>query len=272
MARLSKKNEELLKAVQKQTAREQGNTAGQAPQNGQTAKDVRDSSTVGVGVDLVEIERMERALARTPRILERVFTSGEREYAQGKAKPQVHYATFFAAREAVLKALGSGFAGMGYQDVEITHDGNGRPLVLLHGAAAARAEQQGITEIQISLSHTHQMAVASAVAIKALSAPRKKENIDPMEALARQFKELRSMLDDLGVNTRDSDEANNDEANSEEAEEDLLASTPQEELDLFGDNPNCSENSSSDKETPALPHDAGEQEQVNGETDGQEHA
>lgn len=199
MAKLSKKNEELLKAVQKQTAREQDTVSDYVSQNKEEPGVSQDISTVGVGVDLLEIVRMERALERTPRIHERVFTSGEREYANSKAKPAVHYATFFAAREAVLKALGTGFAGMGFQDVEITHDKNGKPLVLLHNAAADLARQQGITEVQISLSHTHQMAVASAVAIKVQSAPRKKETVDPMEELARQFKELRSMLDDLSA-------------------------------------------------------------------------
>jgi holo-[acyl-carrier protein] synthase len=142
---------------------------------------------------------MERAIERTPRILERVFTSGEREYAWAKARPAVSYALFFAAREAVLKALGCGFAGVQYNDVEITHDSKGKPEVVLHGNARQIAEEQGVVEIQISLSHTHQMAVASAVTIKAQSRPRKVVPLDPMAELTRQFKELRSMLDDLGV-------------------------------------------------------------------------
>jgi len=205
VARLSKKNEELLKAVQRQAAREQDVSAASSPANTQTDKETGahtptvNDSLVGVGVDLVEIERMERAIQRTPRITKRVFTSGEREYAWSKARPAVHYASFFAAREAVLKALGCGFAGVNYQDVEVTHDDKGKPTVLLHGNAAALAEQQNIKEIQISLSHTHQMAVASAVAIKAQSSPRKNLALSPMEELARQFKELRSLLDDLGV-------------------------------------------------------------------------
>ncbi len=176
--------------MQRQTTREGG---------GKEDKPPADVSTVGLGVDLLEIERMEKAIARTPRIMERVFTSGEREYASTKARPAVSYALFFAAREAVLKALGCGFAGVQYNDVEITHNKNGKPEVLLHGNAHSIAEQQGVVEIQISLSHTHQMAVASAVAIKELSRPRKTEPIDPMAELTRQFKELRSMLDDLGV-------------------------------------------------------------------------
>ena len=194
MARLSKKNEELLRAVHKQTTREQD------IENEPTLfNEPEDTSTVGVGVDLVEIERMERAIKRTPRILQRVFTGNEREYAWAKARPGVHYASFFAAREAVLKALGSGFAGIKYQDVEILHDDKGKPTVCLHGKAALLAKQQGVVEIQISLSHTHQMAVASAVAIKPHSSPRKNEVFSPMEELARQFKELRSLLDDLGM-------------------------------------------------------------------------
>jgi len=209
VARLSKKNEELLKAVQKQAAREQDTSVelapNGAPKDAPTGNDSQEparptsDSMVGVGVDLVEIERMERAIQRTPRIVQRVFSSGEREYAWSKAKPAVHYAAFFAAREAVFKALGCGFAGLTCRDVEVVHDDSGKPSVLLHGNAAALAEQQGIVDIQISLSHTHHMAVASAVALRAQSSPRKNLVLSPMEELARQFKELRSMLDDLGV-------------------------------------------------------------------------
>lgn len=188
MARLSKKNEELLRAVQKQTARQE-----------KTEPTLSSSSAVGLGVDLLEIDRMEKAIERTPRIVERVFTSGEREYAWSKTRPATHYAAFFAAREAVLKALGTGFAGVSYHDVEVVHDKRGKPEAVLHGNALAIAKEQGVVEIQISLSHTHHMAVASAVAIKAQSSPRKRETYDPMEELAKQFKELRTMIDDVGI-------------------------------------------------------------------------
>lgn len=160
---------------------------------------MRSAATVGLGVDLLEIDRMERALERTPRIAERVFTSNEREYAWSKARPAVQYAAFFAAREAVLKALGTGFAGVDFTDVEIVHDEKGKPEVVLHNNAEAIARSQGIVEIQISLSHTHHMAVASAVAIKEQSSPPKNEHIDPMEELTRRFKELRSLIDDIGA-------------------------------------------------------------------------
>jgi len=259
VAKLSKKNEELLKAVQKQTTREQGLDSRQASQSRQEPANVEatgggespkvtsfsgdistasssgdpsiasssgDHSTVSVGVDLVEIERMEQAIRRTPRILERVFTSAEREYAGNKTRPAMHYATFFAAREAVLKALGCGFAGINYQDVEIAHDENGRPSVFLHGSAAALAERQHITEIQISLSHTHQMAVASAVALRAQSSPRKNEVLSPMEELARQFKELRSLLDDLGVSAIIDQQDEQEEDPDEGQEEDQAQADP----------------------------------------------
>jgi holo-[acyl-carrier protein] synthase len=154
-------------------------------------------SRAGLGVDIIEIGRMEKILGRTPRFVQRVFSPGEREYASAKARPATHYALFFAAKEAVLKALGSGFAGIGYTDVEVTHDRRGRPVPLLHGRAAELANEQGIVEVELSLSYTHQVGVASAVAIKSEDRPRKDERKDPMEDLRQQFKELRSMLDNM---------------------------------------------------------------------------
>jgi holo-[acyl-carrier protein] synthase len=151
----------------------------------------------GLGVDIVELDRMRTVLERTPRFKERVFTAAEREYCERKAKPWVHYALFFAAREAVLKALGTGFAGIGWSDVEVLHDEAGKPLVTLHGAAAELAESQGIVELALSLSHTHSVGVASAVAIKSEHRPRPKfEKVDPKAELTKQFKELRSLLDE----------------------------------------------------------------------------
>ncbi|MDR2196496.1 MAG: holo-ACP synthase [Coriobacteriales bacterium] len=154
-------------------------------------------SLAGLGVDLIEIARMQRAITRTPRLLTRLFSEEERSYAEAKARPPVHYALFFAAKEAVLKALGTGFAGVRLTDVEVSHDRNGRPVVLLHGAASEIARAQGVVEIQLSLSYTHQVGVASAVAIREQDRPRRDEKADPREELARRFKELRVLLDDL---------------------------------------------------------------------------
>jgi len=160
----------------------------------------------GLGVDIIEIARMEQALKRTPRLAQRMFTDQERAYAFGKARPAVHLALFFAAREAVLKALGCGFAGMAWTDVEVSHDRFGRPLPLLHGHAAAVAAAQGVVEVQLSLSYTHNVAVASAVAIKEQDRPQRDEKLDPRAELARQFKEMRAMLDDKDARLSELDE------------------------------------------------------------------
>ena len=153
---------------------------------------------VGLGVDIVEIARMAAVLKRTPRFKSRVFTADEQAYCDSMASPEIHYATRFAAKEAVLKALGTGF-GWGTCDprnVEVRRNVKGRPFVLLHGAVKEIARQQKITEIPISLSYTHAEAVACAMAITDDSvAPPAPE--DPMIELSRQFKELRNMLDDI---------------------------------------------------------------------------
>ncbi len=153
---------------------------------------------VGLGVDIVEIARMAAVLKRTPRFKSRVFTADEQAYCDSMASPEIHYATRFAAKEAVLKALGTGF-GWGTCDprnVEVRRNVKGRPFVVLHGVVKEIAQMQKITEIPISLSYTHAEAVACAMAITDDSvAPPAPE--DPMIELSRQFKELRNMLDDI---------------------------------------------------------------------------
>jgi len=120
-----------------------------------------------VGVDLVEIPRIERMVARYgDRFLERVFTPAEALYARGRM-PEL--AARFAAKEAVSKALGVGMRmlspeGIGWQDVEVLGDHRGRPEITLHGRAAERAAELGLTEWAISLSHTREYAVAFVVA------------------------------------------------------------------------------------------------------------
>ena len=174
-------------------------------------------TSAGVGVDIIEIERMEKAITRMPRIVQRVFSDVERAYAQSKVRPATHYALFFAAKEAVLKALGTGIAGMGYTDVEVDHDRFGRPIVVLHGNAQELARAQGVVDIELSLSYTHQVGVASAVAIKEEHRPRKEGNVNPHEELARQFKELRAMLDDMDTKLK---EIATDESPSEDTADD----------------------------------------------------
>ncbi|WP_204829611.1 holo-ACP synthase [Olsenella sp. CU969] len=152
----------------------------------------------GVGVDMVEIARMERVLERTPRFRERVFTAEERAYCDGRARPAESYAARFAAREAVLKALGCGFAGMGLADVSVVPDPRtGPPKARLAGAAARLAAERGVVEVALSLSHTRDVAQAIAVAVTEDARPPKEERPDPAAELTRSFKEARSVLDDL---------------------------------------------------------------------------
>jgi holo-[acyl-carrier protein] synthase len=153
----------------------------------------------GLGVDIVEIDRMREALVRHPQMRERLFSEEEQRYCDKRNKPEIHYAMRFAAKEAVLKALGTGFRGMRFRDVEVLRDEAGRPVPILHGRAREVAEERGVVELHISLSFTHTTAVASAVAITEEHRPRPKEEpSDPMVELARTFKETRAMLDDVG--------------------------------------------------------------------------
>lgn len=92
---------------------------------------------VGLGVDIVEIARMRKIIDRSPAFVEKVYSAAERAYCDSHAHPEVHYATRFAAKEAVLKALGTGFSeGIGWLDVEVRRTSKGRPYVVLTGRAA----------------------------------------------------------------------------------------------------------------------------------------
>ena len=162
-------------------------------------------------MDIIEIERMQRALERVPSMLERLFTAQEISYAQSKARPIVHYALFFAAKEAVLKALGTGWLGRGWTDVEVSHQPNGKPYPQLRGEALAAAEQQGIIEVELSLSYTHQVGVASAVAIRKQDRPQLDQQVDRKAELMRQFKQLRSLLDELASELEGPEEPNHDD-------------------------------------------------------------
>jgi holo-[acyl-carrier protein] synthase len=114
-----------------------------------------------VGIDLLEIERLERALERRPRLAERLFTDAERAYAAGRARPAQHLAARFCAKEAVAKALGLG--AWSFRDIEVL-SGAGPPEARLSGAAAARAAALGVA---VSVSLTHSRSDAAAVAIAA---------------------------------------------------------------------------------------------------------
>jgi holo-[acyl-carrier protein] synthase len=113
----------------------------------------------GVGIDLLDVDRLERALERRPRLAERVFTDAERAYAAARARPAMHLAARFCAKEAVAKALG--LTAWSWRDVEVVATA-AAPEVRLTGGVAERAEELGVTAV-VSLTHTDTMAGAVAL-------------------------------------------------------------------------------------------------------------
>jgi holo-[acyl-carrier protein] synthase len=113
----------------------------------------------GVGIDLLDVERFERALQRRPRLAERLFTDAERNYAATRARPAMHLAARFCAKEAVAKALG--LTAWSFRDVEVVAT-EGAPQVHLSGSAARRADELGVSA-SISLTHTDTLAAAVAL-------------------------------------------------------------------------------------------------------------
>lgn len=114
----------------------------------------------GIGIDLVEIARVERALDRRPGLAERLFTTAELAYARDRRRPGRHLAARFAAKEAALKALGG---GVELREIEVTGGGGEAPALALHGAAADRASDLGL-DLRVSLTHTDELAAAAVSA------------------------------------------------------------------------------------------------------------
>ncbi len=117
------------------------------------------TGVVGVGIDAVELDRFRRSLTRTPGLAERLFTDAEREYAQRKARPAMHLAARFCAKEAVAKALG--LTAWSFRDVEVVAT-KAAPEVRLSGSAARRAAELGV-RATVSLTHTEGLAAAVAL-------------------------------------------------------------------------------------------------------------
>lgn len=115
----------------------------------------------GIGCDIVDISRIEQLLNQN-RFLEKVYTPYEQEYIRGKTAHTA--AGLWAAKEAVSKALGTGFTGFVMKDIEILHNENGQPQVMLCNGAKATAEKLKIKQIHISISHEDKQAIAFAVA------------------------------------------------------------------------------------------------------------
>jgi holo-[acyl-carrier protein] synthase len=119
---------------------------------------------VGLGVDICEIARMERALARHPSMRARAFTPEEIAYCDGKARPAESYAGRFAAREAVIKALG-GYRSRRWQDISVTRNAAGAPAIALTGNAKRRADALGVSRVLVTFTHERTNAVALAIAV-----------------------------------------------------------------------------------------------------------
>jgi holo-[acyl-carrier protein] synthase len=121
---------------------------------------------LGLGVDICEIARMERAISRHPTLRGRVFTPEEIAYCDSKARPAESYAGRFAAREATIKALG-GYRGRGWKDISVSRQPSGAPMIRLDGNAKRRADALGVTDVLITFTHERTNAVAFAIAVRA---------------------------------------------------------------------------------------------------------
>jgi len=121
---------------------------------------------IGIGVDIVETSRIASSIERLgTAFLERVFTPSERLYCGGLRSPEASYAARFAAKEAVSKAFGTGMgARISWLDIEVLRSPEGKPAIHLRGSGAEFAQELGVTEVMVSLSHSEHYAVAQVVA------------------------------------------------------------------------------------------------------------
>jgi holo-[acyl-carrier protein] synthase len=120
---------------------------------------------ISIGTDIIEVHRIRETIERTPRFVERVFTENERAYCDSKgAAAAQHYAARFSAKEAALKALGTGWAGkIGWQDIEVRSNERGAPYLEIKGGALEVMNSLGATAVHVSLSHTTLHATAQVI-------------------------------------------------------------------------------------------------------------
>ena len=119
----------------------------------------------GIGIDAVEVDRFRRVLTRTPSVARRLFTDGERAAGARRRDPAQRLAARFAAKEAVMKALGVGLGAFSFQDVEVVNARSGKPELVLRGKAATLAAERGVAGWMLSLTHTERTAQAVALAL-----------------------------------------------------------------------------------------------------------
>ena len=124
-------------------------------------------SIVGLGADLVEVGRFRLAMERTTSLADRLFSSDERDYASGQHDPAKSLAARFAAKEAVMKALGVGLGDIDFRDVEVVRRESGAPSLEVRGRADRLARERGVSSWFVSLSHTETTAMAVVIAVGA---------------------------------------------------------------------------------------------------------
>jgi holo-[acyl-carrier protein] synthase len=122
-------------------------------------------SIIGIGIDLVDYDRIENSIERFgDRFLRRVFTAGEIAYAQSMKFPARHFAARFAAKEALSKAFGTGIGkAMSWRDLDVRKKESGEPFVVLSGGAEQMANERGVRKVWISLSHTEAVGMATII-------------------------------------------------------------------------------------------------------------
>ncbi|MGI6586552.1 MAG: holo-ACP synthase [Lutisporaceae bacterium] len=123
-----------------------------------------DMMIFGIGTDIIEIKRIKKAISRSPRFVERLFTEQEMEFYKKKDMKAQHIAGGFSAKEAVLKALGTGLRGFRWKDVEILRGSIGKPIVRFSGNVKQFVEDNGIGIVHVTISHSKEFATATAIA------------------------------------------------------------------------------------------------------------
>ena len=122
-------------------------------------------NVVGVGVDLCDVDRLREAMRRTPSLRTRLFTAAEQAYCDQRRDPAERYAARFAAKEAVLKAMGVGLGACALRDIEVVSNEGGAPSLVLHASAAKVAAEHGVTGWLVSLTHVSSLAQATVLAL-----------------------------------------------------------------------------------------------------------
>jgi len=119
---------------------------------------------IGVGTDIIEVKRIERLLSKQERFKERIFTQGEIEYCDQKKNNVQNYAARFAVKEALLKAIGTGWReGITFKEIEVTNNEKGKPELVLSGTVKKIMEEMGVTNIQVSISHLKDLAIGMVI-------------------------------------------------------------------------------------------------------------